>query len=849
LLGGTGKSVRLWDTTTWQPIGPPLQHPAAFSVVVLSQDGTLALTAGGREARLWRLATGTLLGPPLTHQANILAATFSPDGRTVATGSEDNTARLWRVATREPISRPLHHWARVTALAFSPDGRTLLTSSGENQARFWDTATGEPLGPPLAAGHIKSLVSSPDGQGVILAGGTRGRKGRGVYSTWDGRNNEIYIWDDRFAGWPSATRWDLPPRPLECEAARLALWAQVITNRNLDDANVPGWLSPQTWKECRQRLEKRGGSPAPPEDGLAWHRREVEACFREGYLPAALWHLEVLLAAEPKQWQHHYSRGRARAGSKQDEQAVADFSRAIALGAEGPEVWRLRGEVHARLLQWDKAAADYRAAIERGADFRAWCSHADACLEARHTDAYRRACAELLERFGPNRDPAIAYAVTKSCLKAARPGVDPARLLPLAERALAGSSVISNSGGVYRRNCAEMLALVLYRACRFEAAIQCLNEGARGTSPQAGPSQAHLLLLAMAQQRLGRQEQARGWLTQAVAATSQGILQFYPWLREEAEALIGLHLSLADAHYRLGLSFAKSRNWDGAIARFKEAIKLKPDFSEAHFNLGLALHNQHKLDQAITAYRKAIDLNPNEAGYHNNLGIALHRQGEWEDLLLLGLRTLGLMGSPVGHGPFFAASALILGRPKVEQAIAAYRRALTLNPHLGAAHYNLYIVWLQQGQVEEAITALGKVVDLEPNHALRHNELAWLLANYPNTKCRNPKRAVDLAKKAVVLNPKAGDYWNTLGSAHYRAGSWKEAITALHKAMELRRGGDAFDWYFLAMAQWRLGNAQEARGWYQRAVAWTDRHQPANEELRRFQSEAADLLRLNEKKD
>ena len=70
------------------------------------------------------------------------------------------------------------------------------------------------------------------------------------------------------------------------------------------------------------------------------------------------------------------------------------------------------------------------------------------------------------------------------------------------------------------------------------------------------------------------------------------------------------------------------------------------------------------------------------------------------------------------------------------------------------------------------------------------------------------------------------------------AGDWKAAIAALEKSMELRKGGDSNDWFFLAMAHWQLGEKDKAREWYDRAVQWMDKNQPKNEELRRFRAEA-----------
>jgi uncharacterized protein HemY len=56
----------------------------------------------------------------------------------------------------------------------------------------------------------------------------------------------------------------------------------------------------------------------------------------------------------------------------------------------------------------------------------------------------------------------------------------------------------------------------------------------------------------------------------------------------------------------------------------------------------------------------------------------------------------------------------------------------------------------------------------------------------------------------VELTPGDGAYWSTLGVACYRAEDWKATIAALEKSMELSKGGNGFDWFFLAMAHWQL---------------------------------------------
>src|SRR5262249_21424523 len=151
--------------------------------------------------------------------------------------------------------------------------------------------------------------------------------------------------------------------------------------------------------------------------------------------------------------------------------------------------------------------------------------------------------------------------------------------------------------------------------------------------------------------------------------------------------------------------------------------------------------------------------------------------------------------------------------------------------------------------VPGAIAAYKSAIALAPPHAQPHNGLAWILATCADARLRDPRLAVALAKRAVQLAPRNPNYSNTLGAAHYRAGEWKDAIAALEKSVELRKGGDGFDWFFLAMAHWRLGEEGKARAWYDRAVRWMDENQRANEELRRFRAEAAGLLGVRGRKD
>ena len=93
---------------------------------------------------------------------------------------------------------------------------------------------------------------------------------------------------------------------------------------------------------------------------------------------------------------------------------------------------------------------------------------------------------------------------------------------------------------------------------------------------------------------------------------------------------------------------------DEAIAEYREAIRLQPDFVHAHCNLGALLCDiKHDADAAAAAFRAAIRLDPDDAPAHYNLGNALRAKGH------------------------------------VDDAIAEYREAIRLDPAFAGAHTNL----------------------------------------------------------------------------------------------------------------------------------------------------------------
>jgi tetratricopeptide (TPR) repeat protein len=257
---------------------------------------------------------------------------------------------------------------------------------------------------------------------------------------------------------------------------------------------------------------------------------------------------------------------------------------------------------------------------------------------------------------------------------------------------------------------------------------------------------------------------------------------------------------------RVLLEEVKPPETEEAVRFLTAAVALRPESPGVHYNLGHALVGKGRWDEAISSYKKAIVLDPKDADAYFSLGRALKNKGELDD------------------------------------AIASYQKAINFDPENAAVHTNLGLALQGKDRWNDAMACHKKAVDLDPENAWAHNNLADILANAADPKLRDPKKAVAHANEAIKLKPDFGDAWNTLGEAYYRNDQWKEAITALLKGTELRHGGTSEDFFFLAMAYFRDDNKDQARIWYQKGIAWMDKHAPRDPTLLRYRGEAASVL-------
>jgi hypothetical protein len=83
---------------------------------------------------------------------------------------------------------------------------------------------------------------------------------------------------------------------------------------------------------------------------------------------------------------------------------------------------------------------------------------------------------------------------------------------------------------------------------------------------------------------------------------------------------------------------------------------------------------------------------------------------------------------------------------------------------------------------------------------------------------------------------------NMLGLAGYRNGLWDGVIATLNKSIEMSQGTVPPEFYFLAMAQWRRGDREDAERSFRRGVEGARKDAPSQSEWRRLRAEATEWL-------
>jgi tetratricopeptide (TPR) repeat protein len=173
-----------------------------------------------------------------------------------------------------------------------------------------------------------------------------------------------------------------------------------------------------------------------------------------------------------------------------------------------------------------------------------------------------------------------------------------------------------------------------------------------------------------------------------------------------------------------------------------------------------------------------IQVIPRSSGDEAILNNDFRRKAHAEDLAAYTRLLEGDPANPLRHD---AVADLYLDAGQMEDAIAHYRQSLQLNGESAPTHYNLGFALSARGRRDEAIVQFQEALRIDPDYAQAHNNLGALLQ-----VMGRPDQALDHYRRAVALRPDNLESRTNLGQLLSNQGSVSEAADQFREALALR---------------------------------------------------------------
>lgn len=256
------------------------------------------------------------------------------------------------------------------------------------------------------------------------------------------------------------------------------------------------------------------------------------------------------------------------------------------------------------------------------------------------------------------------------------------------------------------------------------------------------------------------------------------LIEDYVHPSREGHSLIAWNLwrEMAEAQWIDGVESA-----DRAV--FDRVVAMRPSVTSNrnavwHYNQGVILENQDHFQEAIAKYRQAIEIDPDYWGALQNLGLLLRQQGEADEALQIMRRAVALRPEQVDS--LLPYADLLRSTGYLDEALETFQQIAT-HSNEAAAHLGIGQVYERMGSDDEAAMAFEQAIVLEPESARPHILLGHLMVRNGDMQ-----RAETHVMTAVRLDPLDADAHNALGVLHSALDRLDDAAAAFARSAQLR---------------------------------------------------------------
>lgn len=156
---------------------------------------------------------------------------------------------------------------------------------------------------------------------------------------------------------------------------------------------------------------------------------------------------------------------------------------------------------------------------------------------------------------------------------------------------------------------------------------------------------------------------------------------------------------LAEGHHNLGDALEAGGDLGVAEMPYRRAVLLQPDYGKALYNFSKPVHQSDQWADAARALEWARILLPFEAGIYSNLGSAYSNDGKGGRGLAAYRRALTL--DPASNSAWYNRANLLHALGQDDEALAGYKVSCQLAPVDAGYHWNRALALLLSGRLQE----------------------------------------------------------------------------------------------------------------------------------------------------
>lgn len=228
-----------------------------------------------------------------------------------------------------------------------------------------------------------------------------------------------------------------------------------------------------------------------------------------------------------------------------------------------------------------------------------------------------------------------------------------------------------------------------------------------------------------------------------------------------------------------GEIYFRQKEYDIALRKYNAAIKQDPGMVQALLNIGQIYVMKNNLEKALTYYRRVLETEPENTTALCNIALIKYREGN----KTMAFEQLNRLVSGGGNNNYLVHKYLgiiWLEKGQIDEAIERFMKSIDLNPADPDNYINLGVCYHKLNNLKRASLEYARALELDRENLVVLKNVALLFF-----ESNRNREAIELYEKILLSEPANKQVIKNLGHSYRRIGDPDKAIDQYLAYLEL----------------------------------------------------------------